>query len=131
MADLDKVLKGFEAHADGCGYRSHHCDVMDCPYRYGDESCDIEEMCRDALELLKSQQAEIERLEQENGTLKLAVQSMPNWLNEKRPEVVRCKNCNFGTTVFDDGDRFCELEEEWRDPDSFCANGKPKDGDGE
>ena len=31
---------------------------MDCPYRYGDESCDIEEMCHDALELLKAQQAD-------------------------------------------------------------------------
>lgn len=49
----------------------------------------------DAVVLLKSQQAEIERLEKENGTLKLAIQSMPNWLDEKRPEVVRCKDCRF------------------------------------
>ncbi len=62
MADLDKVLKGLQAHADGCGYRSHHCDVADCPYRYGDESCDIEEMCRDALELLKSQQEKMDAM---------------------------------------------------------------------
>ena len=57
MPDREKVIKGLQAHADGCGYRSHHCDAMDCPYRYGDESCDIEEMCRDALELLKEQEA--------------------------------------------------------------------------
>ena len=57
MADIGKVIKGLQAHADGCGYRSHHCDAMECPYRYGDESCDIEEMCRDALALLKEQEA--------------------------------------------------------------------------
>ena len=57
MANIEKVIKGLKAHADGCGYRSHHCDAMECPYRYGDESCDIEEMCRDALELLKEQEA--------------------------------------------------------------------------
>ena len=61
MAELEKVIKGLQAHADGCGYRSHHCDAMNCPYRYGDESCDIEEMCRDALELLKEQQEKIEK----------------------------------------------------------------------
>ena len=57
MADIEKVIKGLTAHADGCGYRSYHCDDMECPYRYGDESCDIEEMCRDALELLKEREA--------------------------------------------------------------------------
>ena len=62
MADREKVLKGLQAHADGCGYRSHHCDAMECPYRYGDESCDIEEMCRDALELLKEQPETIDEL---------------------------------------------------------------------
>ena len=54
--DMEKVIKGLTAHADGCGYRSHHCDDMECPYRYGDESCDIEEMCRDAVALLKEQE---------------------------------------------------------------------------
>lgn len=57
--DREKVIKGLQAHADGCGYRSHHCDEMECPYRYGDESCDIEEMCRDAIALLKEQEAEL------------------------------------------------------------------------
>ena len=53
MTDRKKVIKGLEAHEKGCGYRSHYCDVMECPYRYGDESCDIEEMCHDAIALLK------------------------------------------------------------------------------
>jgi len=57
MPDREKVIKGLQSHADGCGYRSHYCDAMECPYRYGDESCDIEEMCRDALALLKEQEA--------------------------------------------------------------------------
>lgn len=56
MTELEKVIKGLEAHEKGCGYRSHHCDAMECPYRYGDESCDIEEMCHDALTLLKEQE---------------------------------------------------------------------------
>ena len=56
MADREKVILALKIHAEGCGYRSHHCDAMECPYRYGDESCDIEEMCRDALELLKEQE---------------------------------------------------------------------------
>lgn len=71
MADREKVIKGLKAHADGCGYRSHHCDAMECPYRYGDESCDIEEMCRDAIELLKEQEAvkPIRQIEQTEWTV--------------------------------------------------------------
>ena len=74
MADLDKVLKGLE-----------HClsdnvnDCENCPYRNGDS---VSYPCgrvlkMDAIELLKSQQAEIERLkarlnvyEWENGDRK-------------------------------------------------------------
>ena len=63
MPDREKVIKGLQVHAEGCGYRSHYCDATDCPYRYGDESCDIEEMCIDALALLKEQQERIETLE--------------------------------------------------------------------
>ena len=55
--DREKVIKGLHAHATGCGYRSDYCDAIECPYRYGDESCDIEEICRDVLELLKEQEA--------------------------------------------------------------------------
>ena len=62
MSDIEKVISGLKAHADGCGYRSHHCDDMECPYRYGDESCDIDEMCRDALAILKKQEETINDL---------------------------------------------------------------------
>jgi len=65
MEGYEKVIKGLQAHETGCGYRSHHCDDMDCPYRYGDESCDIEEMCHDALELLKEYAAIKETLSNE------------------------------------------------------------------
>ena len=61
--DREKVIKGLKIHADGCGYRSHHCDAMECPYRYGDEACDIDEMCRDALALLKEQEAVVPEVE--------------------------------------------------------------------
>lgn len=61
MADLDKVLKGLECCKNGfvCG--------EGCPYR---EVCFNGEyafthLAEDALELLKSQQAEIEHLEAE------------------------------------------------------------------
>lgn len=71
MLDMEKVVKGLEAHEKGCGYRSHYCDVVECPYRYGDESCDIEEMCHDALTLLKEQepQSVIVREEPQNGNI--------------------------------------------------------------
>ena len=55
MPDREKVIKGLEAHEKGCGHRSHYCDVMECPYRYWDESCNIEEMCHDALALIDTQ----------------------------------------------------------------------------
>lgn len=62
MPDRGKVIKGLEAHEKGCGHRSHYCDVMECPYRYWDESCNIEEMCHDAIVLLKEQNEVIDAL---------------------------------------------------------------------
>jgi len=63
MPDREKVIKGLQAHADGCGYRSHHCDAMNCPYRYGDESCDIKEMCHDAIAMIDTQYKLIRELQ--------------------------------------------------------------------
>ena len=57
--DMEKVKKGLQAHAEGCGHRSNYCDFMQCPYRIDDESCDIEQMCIDALALLKEQETEL------------------------------------------------------------------------
>ena len=63
MADLDKVLKGLECCKNGfvCG--------DDCPYRnvcFNGEEYAFTRIASDALELLKSQQAEIERLKKKN-----------------------------------------------------------------
>lgn len=60
MADIEKVIKGLEC----CENR--HVSCVDCPYYIYDGTkghrwCS-DEINRDALELLKEQQAEIERL---------------------------------------------------------------------
>ena len=72
--------------------------------------------------------AEIERLEKENGTLKLAVQSMPNWLDEKRPEVVRCKDCK---RYIEQAHECDALNQGCIKPDFYCGYGERKDGDGD
>lgn len=101
----------------------------------GSESHDSDHQCRmahDAISVIEAQQAEIERLEKENGTLKLAVQSMPNWLDEKRPEVVRCKDCCMGEPYpRETGKTWCHLMGEPHKDDWFCGDGTRKDGDGE
>jgi hypothetical protein len=80
MPDREKVIKALQIHADGCGYRSHHCDAMECPYRYGDESCDIEEMCRDALAMLKQEAVEpsVSSVEQRCGNCNKVIE-MDGW----------------------------------------------------
>ena len=105
-----KVIKGLEAHEKGCGYRSHHCDDMDCPYRYGDESCDIEEMCHDALVLLKEQD------NCENCAIAI----------EDRQMVVRCKDCEYSYIEGFVNERLlCEKHPELGvlNNDWFCADG--------
>lgn len=102
MPDVEKVIKGLQIHADGCGWRSHHCDAMECPYRYGDECCDIEEMCRDALALLKEQ-----------------------------GEIIQCKDCHYyhkpeyGFTIGD-----CTYRTAWYPvkENEFCSLAKRKEG---
>ena len=67
MDDLDKVLKGLEC-CDKKYPRNAWCKY--CPYEPDcchDSTCDL--LIHDALELLKSQQAEIERLKAENHEL--------------------------------------------------------------
>ena len=69
ISDKEKVKKGLQAHAEGCGHRSIYCDFMECPYRICDESCDIEQMCIDTLILLKEQEAIIEQYHKADGFL--------------------------------------------------------------
>ena len=57
MIDREKVLKGLECLSD----ENNICSKNICPY-YIFESC-VTEISHDALELLKEQEAQIERLE--------------------------------------------------------------------
>ena len=112
MAELENTIKRIE-------------DWINAPFAMNAEI--DPHIVHDALELLKSQQAEIERLEKENGTLKLAVQSMPNWLDEKRPEVVRCKDCKFLKPLELLAKQCCPLLSRAVSDDWFCACGERKE----
>ena len=76
----------------------------------------------DALELLKEQQAEINKL---NGFI--------NGFSKDAVPVVRCKNCrNSKVTKRIEGKyRNCPILCADVDEDFYCGFGKPKDGDGE
>lgn len=120
MADLDKVIKGLEHCIMGSGlFEDNPC--ADCPY-LSKPGCSAR-LKQDAINILKSQQAEIKRLEQENVDLKVAIQSIPNWLDEKRPEVVHCPDCLY--------QKNCISTQSGIEPDGFCKWGKRKDGDTE
>ena len=54
MVDREKVIKGLECHAGLCS--------ESCPYYNITDFC-FEELCMDAIELLKEQEGQIERLE--------------------------------------------------------------------
>ena len=69
--------------------------------------------------LLKEQQEEITRY-------RLLIISMPNWLDEKRPEVVRCKNCKYVECEGVEGFLVCDLSGFSHSPDFYCADGERK-----
>ena len=118
MADREKVILALKTHADGCGYRSHHCDAMECPYRYGDESCDIEQMCRDAYELLKEQEDmgkeltdAMELVHKKNARIieltDLLIEQeavKPYHVNTNYEQHWKCGNCN---AVISPQDKYC------------------------
>lgn len=61
MPDKEKVIKGLQIHADGNGYLCQFCLEEGCPYVessiiFGKRNCDIEQMCHDALVLLKERE---------------------------------------------------------------------------
>ena len=56
MTDIEKVMLGLQLHA-----LAFWDDDRCCPY-FGSDKC-TSQLCNDALELLKEQQSEIERLE--------------------------------------------------------------------
>ena len=139
MADIEKVIKGLQAHADGYGYRSRHCNDMDCPYRYGDESCDIEEMCRDALELLKEQKEEISNYKEIAENLLQQLQDISKYMTpigqvsdvrayldgRPQPEIIRCYACKYGEHANDV--YLCGKQRGFgiaHKPNWFCADGE-------
>ena len=133
MADLDKVLKGLSQCMMADNMEGYETQCRDCSYFNPEvtvQEC-IQPLKNDAIALLKSQQAEIERLEQENATLKIAIQSMPNWLDDKRPEVVRCKDCRFHDYAAERASvtYWMPCDEYKTDGNWFCGWGKRKDGE--
>ena len=50
----------------------------------------------------------------------------------KQPEIVRCKECKYAEpSLLPSKHPWCSIHEFYREPDWFCADGKPKGGDGE
>ena len=93
MHDIEKVIKGLQAHVKGCGRRSNYCDIMECPYRIGDEFCDIKQMCIDAIAMLKEQENDIHHMgliiEEYEKELKKQAAVEPTWQQGK----VYCGSC--------------------------------------
>ena len=122
MADREKVIKALQIHADGCGCRSHYCDAMDCPYRYGDESCDIEEMCRDALALLKEQETRV-----------MTVDEVGSWVMidrvDRAPIVVEVRNRFIAWIISDEYYDLpeCNLSSEFYGKTWRCWTTRPTD----
>ena len=83
------------------------------------ESGRFESLSRMLDELLKEQQEEITRY-------RLLIISMQNWLDEKRPEVVRCKDCKYVECEGVEGFLVCDLSGFSHSPDFYCADGERK-----
>ena len=62
MVDIEKVIKGIHCHL------SHDCRPNKCPYA-NDDAC-TSNVFLDAIELMKEQQEQIEKLEEENMELR-------------------------------------------------------------
>ena len=77
MADLDKVLKGLECCQNQTD-RGITCECISCPYEQGYQSKCRVLLKQDALEVLKSQQAEIAELKTKNEEL------FSRWLHKGR-----------------------------------------------
>lgn len=114
MDKLEKVIKGLETclSTDDGDYKCERC-----PYKKTDLNC-IKENKRDALKLLKEQQAEINKL---NGFI--------NGFSRDAVPIVRCVNCISRIPAKDPDCTVCNnpkspcYQREIRDSD-FCALGK-------
>ena len=131
MADLKETIKALEVCREmdnPPGWRTATCE--DCPY-HGD-GC-ARKLKEDAAELLKYQQAEIENKKHEKRKFLVDETGKMTPL----PIVTRCKDCEWRGNkkkcilafVADKQEFplfFYDQRGEW-----FCADGKPKDGDGD
>ena len=119
MADIEKVIKGLECCKDPM-ISGVKCNV--CPYwddKNPDEyqtSCN-DNLCADALELLKSQQEQIE-------ILKIAQDKIADFLTQ--PEIIRCKDCRHWES--EDGKfGLCKICHSVSSSNGwFCADGKKR-----
>ena len=105
MPDLEKVIKGLDAH---CTHKL--CD--DCPYddRNVQPFC-LHRLMTDALELLKEQQP--------------TVDAVP---------VVRCKDCKWFDVTWEPvhatkGCYFCQMHGLVHEPDYYCADGERRESE--
>lgn len=104
---------------------------------------EVEQERKEAIELIKSQQAEIERLK-EQGKRKFLVKE--NGEITPIPNIVHCKDCkhrpikpedyeNGFDLEFPDGVCPCQCDDGWYSwypaDNWFCADCEPKDGDGD
>lgn len=110
--DREKVINGLKCHAE------HNCDG--CPY-YGKNQFDVSlcpKIITDAIELLKEQQEQIDKLIEESASNAEMAEGMRELLKEQ-PQIVRCKDCN--KFIPPHG---CMHIENYIDADWFCADGE-------
>ena len=115
MADIEKVI----SHLKDCFSATRQENVWAFVRK---------DMVADTVELLEKTDA----VRKENEKLKFVILSMPNWLNETRPEVVRCKECKYGEPTKNAlGEQMVRCEGEFTDwlryPDWYCADGEKKE----
>ena len=128
MPDMEKVIQGLH-------YCTHlYLGCKECPY-FGTStskaSCEYQ-LKADAIALLKEQEEEIKRLKNELhgfGDLFGKLSEKTEKTIAEQPKIVRCKNCKYypngeGTTTW------TPCKEIITPPYWFCADGKPREGDG-
>ena len=110
MTDREKVIKGLECHTGLCS--------ESCPYYNITDYC-FEELCRDALELLKMQEDRI-------GTLTRAIEQMPkptkllDVFGDGYAKVVRCMDCKWYSPEMS----WCNNLNSPKEQTFYCADGK-------
>ena len=118
MDDIEKVIKGLES----C--KHPFCQTADCPYAPWDRDLTCkDELFDDALELLKEQEAEIERLKRELhsfGDLFHTLSDKTEKVIKEQPQIVRCKDCKFNHVL--GCSKYCIPH----GGDWFCADGERK-----